>query len=290
MGTRIPMVLHYPEVYQPPKKGKKETTKKAAQKSITTKATNEIPDAVPAINPVSPLLVTNALGPDVDTNDEEEAVGETVDVAVVPDPSLLIECGGIAAPSTIGIRSLIDDVEELVEGKIISPKKQLLDTRSDKGMKSDAVCDLERRDVVGLQGLGEPSDIEEPASPKQVPKRKFFELKEDQAGVACQSGVNHEWHEFINGAYVVSGFLSGGKRCIGKRNGQECCRLFVPKAIAVKVNESETEFYPTLKRPAYGCTICRNGMCFECKNHYEQRVRQSPGKKGRIARSGNKVK
>ena len=115
-------------------------------------------------------------------------------------------------------------------------------------------------------------------------------MKEDEAGEACQSGVNHEWHEFINGKYVVSGFLSGGKRCIGERNGKDCCRLFVPKAIAVKVNESETEFYPMLKRPAYGCTICWNGMCFECKNHYEQNVRQSPGKKGRVARTGTKVK
>ena len=96
-------------------------------------------------------------------------------------------------------------------------------------------------------------------------------------------------NQIQNGKYVASGFLSGEKRCIGERNGKECGRLFVPKAIAVKVNESETEFHPTLKKPAYGCPICRNGMCYDCKNHYEENVRQSPGKKGRIGRNGNKL-
>jgi hypothetical protein len=125
-GTRIPKTLDYPNIDVPLKKGKKEATKKAAQKSIIFKQHEEIPDAVPAINPVTPFLVTNAFGLDV-AGVEGEAVGEAVDASVVPETGLLIERGGIAT------QSLVDDVEELIEGKIVSPQKQLLDTRSDKG-------------------------------------------------------------------------------------------------------------------------------------------------------------
>jgi hypothetical protein len=57
----------------------------------------------------------------------------------------------------------------------------------------------------------------------------------------------------------------------------------VEKSTCPKVNENKnTEFHPMGKRPAFGCTISFNGMCFECKNHYKEHVRNSP-KKSRVA-------
>jgi hypothetical protein len=104
---------------------------------------------------------------------------------------------------------------------------------------------------------------------------------------ACKPGVNHQWHEFTTGSYVTTGFLSGGKRCVGEIDGSECGKLFVAKASALKGNESQLEIQPTLKRPAFGFTICGIGMCFECKNYYEENIRMSPSRKGRVGRIGN---
>lgn len=275
-GTRILVCKDYPNIFVPPKTNKKEAPKKAAQKSMKKAPPKEVPVAVPAINDDSPFLLTNVLGLD-GRDTEDKAAEEAVHASVVPESCLLIERGDIATPLKGRVQSVVDDVEELVEGKIYSPDKRREDSTTDKGKPIGVIGDLE---------LDNPS---ESSSPKQCRKRQFFELMADEVGEPCQSGVNHLWHEFLNGKYVVSGFLSGGKRCIGERNGKECGRLFVPRAIAVKVNESDTEFHPTLKKPAYGCPICRNGMCYDCKNHYEQNVRQSPGKKGRIGRNGNKI-
>jgi hypothetical protein len=105
----------------------------------------------------------------------------------------------------------------------------------------------------------------ESATPTKAMKRKYFNWEDNVPLEPCSNGRNHVWDEFAKGGSVITGFLSGSKRCIGERGGRVCGRLFVEKSICPKVNESDKEFNPTCKRPAYGCTICFNGMCFECK-------------------------
>jgi hypothetical protein len=119
-------------------------------------------------------------------------------------------------------------------------------------------------------------------TPTKSLKRKYFDLAENKPLEPCSEGTNHVWDKFAKGGYVTTGFLSGGKQCIGERCGKVCGRLFVQKSIFPKVNKNDKEFHPRCKRPAYGCTICFNGMCFECKNHYEEYVQNSP-KKNRSA-------
>ena len=63
-GTKIVVNKEWPNIYVPPKKGKKEAPKKAAQKSIKKKAPDEVPGTVPAKNDASPFLLTNVLGLD----------------------------------------------------------------------------------------------------------------------------------------------------------------------------------------------------------------------------------
>ena len=63
---------------------------------------------------------------------------------------------------------------------------------------------------------------EQQLTPTKGKKRQFYDLKDDNAVCeACKPGVNHQWHEFTTGSYVTTGFLSGGKRCIGERDGKE---------------------------------------------------------------------
>jgi hypothetical protein len=106
--------------------------------------------------------------------------------------------------------------------------------------------------------------------PTMALKQKYFDLAENKPLEPCSAGTNQAWDKFAKGGYIITGFLSGGKQCIGERCGKVCGRLFVEKSIGPTVKKNNTEFHPMCKRPAYGCTLCFNGMCFECKNWIEE--------------------
>jgi hypothetical protein len=142
--------------------------------------------------------------------------------------------------------------------------------------------------ITGVLGIMVPASLKGTSAQPNCVKKRFMAYEKNDPLESCANGKNHVWDEFSSGTYVLKGGLSGEKTCIGVRNGKKCGRLFVCKAISAKVHETETEFHPTCQRPAYGCTICFNCMCCDCKNHYETNVRCSPGKKGRHVRITNK--
>jgi hypothetical protein len=250
-GTPILQRLNFPnvDVSQPEgKKGTKGKTKKAVVLSKKSKK-----------------------------NDQDDSSMESVRA----EPNIV--AAPVEDPVRLEKNGIVSDVT-----KTSSPELQDLD-ENNVGLDTPVVVEDSGLYVGVEHAVVQAENIAEKVTPMKGKKRQFFELKDNNAVCeACKPGVNHQWHEFTTGSYVTTGFLSGGERCGGEIDGSECGKLFVAKASALKGNESQLEFQPTLKRPAFGCTICGIGMCFECKNYYEENIRMSPGRKGRVGRIGNK--
>jgi hypothetical protein len=208
----------------------------------------------------------------------------------------------LVAGRTPSKHSFVEEVEEIVEGKLqVTPKKlEFGNHPKELGAtvgKSDENHPKDSDATVGKSNET-PAEVEVVSLDKEAVsggKRNFEEV--DEVGEPCAPGVGHVWHEFSKGSYVNKGFLSGEKRCIGRHKDDSLCnRSFVPKSIQLEiengdtkiksvVHETATVFHPTMTRPAYGCTQCFHAMCFDCHDHYEAYERNSPGKKGRPARA-----
>jgi hypothetical protein len=74
-------------------------------------------------------------------------------------------------------------------------------------------------------------------------KQKYFNLAENKPLEPCSEGTNHVWDKFAKGGYVITGFLSCGKQCIGERCGRyvvDCLsrNLFVPRLTRTTQNST----------------------------------------------------
>jgi hypothetical protein len=118
----------------------------------------------------------------------------------------------------------------------------------------------------------------EPTTPKKVKKKIVCEhvLTPEHP---CRYPTNHRWEEIVSGNWVLKGVLSGGKHCIGQKGDWICNKKFVANRLDNGKDESETEYHPSTKTPAYGCTQCFHAMCAKCRHHYDANQRSSPKKR-----------
>lgn len=105
----------------------------------------------------------------------------------------------------------------------------------------------------------------------------------------CMLPVRHTWEAYEDGRWVTNGMLAD-KFCIGeKEDGGLCGKEFVPTTLLNGKHDSETQFHPTLRIPAQGCTSCRRAMCGSCHARYMERHCSSPVlDKRRAMRNNNK--